>query len=69
MVASPDRIESDQGYVADSIRLVFWFVNRWKGHDDPQNFDRLYGCLRMPADTRTGREISLSVSLLTQRLR
>ncbi len=46
MVASPDRIDSDLGYVAGNIQVVCWFVNRWKGTDSAENFSRLVDTLR-----------------------
>ena len=41
MQASPDRINSDLGYVRGNIQVVCWFINRWKNNDSNENFARL----------------------------
>ena len=46
MKASPDRIDSDRGYVRGNIQIVCWFINRWKNNDSAENFARLLGRIR-----------------------
>jgi hypothetical protein len=46
MQASPDRIDSDRGYVRGNIQVVCWFLNRWKGDDSNANFARLLARVR-----------------------
>jgi hypothetical protein len=46
LAASPDRIDSDQGYEPGNIQMVCWFANRWKSNDSDANFRRLIDLFR-----------------------
>lgn len=50
MQASPDRIDSDLGYLSGNIQVVCWFINRWKNTDSNENFARLLQRLREPRE-------------------
>ena len=44
--ASPDRIDSNLGYVKGNIQIVCWFINRWKSDDSNASFQRLLSMIR-----------------------